>query len=108
MCSRARLRSVWMSDRNGLLAMRRSPYVQSFDVCSWVAPWGQIAVCPLGQTGLAPSPTLIYVKQLMPETQLIGSLFAALGLLLSTIASGHALRRKRRPQSAVGWIAVCY
>jgi cardiolipin synthase len=44
----------------------------------------------------------------MQETQLIGSLFAALGFLLSTIASGHALLRKRRPQSAFGWIAVCY
>src|SRR5262245_11988694 len=44
----------------------------------------------------------------MRETQLIGSLFAALGFLLSTLASGHALLRKRRPQSAFGWIAVCY
>jgi cardiolipin synthase len=44
----------------------------------------------------------------MQETQLIGSLFAALGFLLSTLASAHALLRKRRPQSAFGWIAVCY
>ena len=44
----------------------------------------------------------------MHETQLIGSLFAALGFLLSTLAAGHALLRKRRPQSAFGWIAVCY
>jgi cardiolipin synthase len=44
----------------------------------------------------------------MHETQIIGSLFAALGVLLSTLASCHALLRKRRPQSAFGWIAVCY
>jgi cardiolipin synthase A/B len=44
----------------------------------------------------------------MLETQLIGSLFAVLGLLLSTLASAHALLHKRRPQSAFGWIAVCY
>lgn len=44
----------------------------------------------------------------MYETQLIGPLFAGLGFLLSTLASCHALLRKRRPQSAFGWIAVCY
>lgn len=44
----------------------------------------------------------------MPETQLIGSLFAVLGFLLSTLASAHALLHKRRPQSAFAWIAVCY
>jgi cardiolipin synthase len=44
----------------------------------------------------------------MRETQLIGSLFAAVGFLLSTLAAGHALLRKRRPQSAFDWIAVCY
>lgn len=44
----------------------------------------------------------------MQETQLVGSLFAALGIGLSLWATGHALLYKRRPQSAFGWIAVCF
>jgi cardiolipin synthase A/B len=46
--------------------------------------------------------------QLMHGTQLVGSLIAALGFLLSSIAAGHALLRKRRPQSAFGWIGLSY
>ena len=44
----------------------------------------------------------------MVQTQLVGSLLAALGVGLSLLAVGHALLHKRRPQSAFGWIAVCF
>ena len=44
----------------------------------------------------------------MVQTQLVGSLVAALGVSLSLWAIGHALLYKRRPQSAFGWIAVCF
>lgn len=44
----------------------------------------------------------------MQGTQLVGTVFAAVGFLVSTVAAGHALLRKRRPQSAFGWIALCY
>jgi cardiolipin synthase len=42
----------------------------------------------------------------MQETQLVGTLFAALGFLLTAVTSGHALLHKRRPQSAFAWIAI--
>ena len=35
-------------------------------------------------------------------------LFAGPGLLLSVLAAGHALLYKRRPQSALGWIAASF
>jgi hypothetical protein len=44
----------------------------------------------------------------MQATPLVGTIFAALGLLWSSVAIGHALLHKRRPQSAFGWIAVCF
>ena len=44
----------------------------------------------------------------MVQTQLVGSLIAALGVSMSLLAIGHALLYKRRPQSAFGWIAVCF
>ncbi len=44
----------------------------------------------------------------MLRTQLVGSLIAALGVSLSVLATGHALLHKRRPQSAFGWIAICF
>lgn len=44
----------------------------------------------------------------MHGTQLVGTLLAFLGVALSFLAAGHALLRKRRPQSAFGWIAVSY
>jgi cardiolipin synthase len=43
----------------------------------------------------------------MQATPLVGTIFAALGLLWTSVAIGHALLHKRRPQSAFGWIAVC-
>jgi cardiolipin synthase len=39
---------------------------------------------------------------------ILGTLFAAVGFVAATLASVHALLYKRRPQSAFGWIAVCY
>ena len=39
---------------------------------------------------------------------ILGTLFAAVGFVAATLASTHALLYKRRPQSAFGWIAVCY
>jgi len=53
-------------------------------------------------------PEQCYVTQLMQGTQLVGTLVAFLGVALSFVAAGHALLRKRRPQSAFGWIAVSY
>lgn len=43
----------------------------------------------------------------MESTTLIGTIVAMAGLALGFFAAGHALLRKRRPQSAFGWIAVC-
>lgn len=42
----------------------------------------------------------------MENPTLIGTIVAGLGLVLGLLAAGHALLRKRRPQSAFGWIAV--
>ena len=42
----------------------------------------------------------------MVQTQLVGSLIAALGVGMSLWAIGHALLCKRRPQSAFGWITM--
>lgn len=39
---------------------------------------------------------------------IVGTLLATVGLIAATLASAHALLYKRRPQSAFGWIAVCY
>jgi cardiolipin synthase len=44
----------------------------------------------------------------MGGNQLVTTLFAALGLVAAATASIHALLYKRRPQSAFGWIAVCF
>ena len=44
----------------------------------------------------------------MGANQLGATLFAALGLVAASAASVHALLYKRRPQSAFGWIAVCF
>jgi cardiolipin synthase len=44
----------------------------------------------------------------MGANQLVATLLAAFGLLAATAASVHALLYKRRPQSAFGWIAVCF
>ncbi len=43
----------------------------------------------------------------MQSIPVVGTIYAALGLLWSSVAIGHALLHKRRPQSAFGWIAVC-
>lgn len=39
---------------------------------------------------------------------LIETAVAAVGLIAAITASGHALLYKRRPQSAFGWIALCF
>lgn len=44
----------------------------------------------------------------MGANQLVATLLAATGLVAATAASVHALLYKRRPQSAFGWIAVCF
>jgi cardiolipin synthase len=44
----------------------------------------------------------------MGANQLVATLLAASGLVAATAASLHALLYKRRPQSAFGWIAVCF
>ena len=44
----------------------------------------------------------------MPVSHLVGTLFAAVGFVAAAAASAHALLYKRRPQSAFGWIAVCF
>jgi cardiolipin synthase len=44
----------------------------------------------------------------MAAYQSFATLVAALGLFTATVASIHALLYKRRPQSAFGWIAVCF
>jgi cardiolipin synthase len=44
----------------------------------------------------------------MQAGQLLATAFAAIGFVAATLASLHALLHKRRPQSAFGWIAVCF
>jgi cardiolipin synthase len=44
----------------------------------------------------------------MPGTGFASTAVAVLGLLAAVMASGHALLYKRRPQSAFGWIALCF
>lgn len=44
----------------------------------------------------------------MGANQLVATLLAALSLVAAAAASAHALLYKRRPQSAFGWIAVCF
>ena len=44
----------------------------------------------------------------MQMSHLIGTLLAAVGLVAAVTASAHALLYKRRPQSAFGWIALCF
>src|SRR6185503_3247530 len=44
----------------------------------------------------------------MEASQLFTTLAAALGFAAAALASIHALLHKRRPQSAFGWIAVCF
>ena len=41
-------------------------------------------------------------------TTLIGTVVAALGLVLSVWAAAHALLYKRKPQSAFAWIAIAF
>jgi cardiolipin synthase len=43
----------------------------------------------------------------MQAGQILATVIAAIGIVAAAIASTHALLHKRRPQSAVGWIAVC-
>lgn len=44
----------------------------------------------------------------MEVGQILATLVAAFGLFAAAGASFHALLNKRRPQSAFGWIAVCF
>jgi cardiolipin synthase len=44
----------------------------------------------------------------MQGMALAGTALAAGGLVAAVAASGHALLYKRRPQSAFGWIALCF
>jgi cardiolipin synthase A/B len=44
----------------------------------------------------------------MQGMELAGPALAAGGLVAAVAASGHALLHKRRPQSAFGWIALCF
>ena len=44
----------------------------------------------------------------MQAGQLLATAFAAIGFAAATTASLHALLHKRRPQSAFGWIALCF
>jgi cardiolipin synthase len=44
----------------------------------------------------------------MEASQLFTTLAAALGFAAASLAAVHALLHKRRPQSAFGWIAVCF
>jgi len=44
----------------------------------------------------------------MEGSQLFATLAAVLGFIAASLAAGHALLHKRRPQSAFGWIAVCF
>jgi cardiolipin synthase len=44
----------------------------------------------------------------MQAGQLLATFLAAIGFVAASFASLHALLHKRRPQSAFGWIAVCF
>jgi cardiolipin synthase len=44
----------------------------------------------------------------MEASQLFTTIAAALGFVAASLAALHALLHKRRPQSAFGWIAVCF
>jgi cardiolipin synthase len=44
----------------------------------------------------------------MEGSQLFATLAATLGFVAASLAAVHALLHKRRPQSAFGWIAVCF
>src|SRR5215831_10721371 len=44
----------------------------------------------------------------MQGMALAGTVLAAGGFVAAVAASGHALLYKRRPQSAFGWIALCF
>jgi cardiolipin synthase len=44
----------------------------------------------------------------MQVSHLVGTLFAIVGFVAAALAATHALLYKRRPQSAFGWIAVCF
>jgi len=44
----------------------------------------------------------------MQAMGLVGTAVAAIGLVAAIAASAHALLYKRRPQSAFGWIALCF
>ncbi len=44
----------------------------------------------------------------MQAGQLLATAIAVIGFVATTFASLHALLHKRRPQSAFGWIAVCF
>ena len=44
----------------------------------------------------------------MQAGQLLATAFAAIGFAAAASASLHALLHKRRPQSAFGWIALCF
>ncbi len=44
----------------------------------------------------------------MEVSYVVGTVFAAFGFVAALTASIHALLYKRRPQSAFGWIAVCF
>jgi cardiolipin synthase len=44
----------------------------------------------------------------MPTSQIVQTAIASLGFAVAVAASVHALLYKRRPQSAFGWIALCF
>jgi cardiolipin synthase len=44
----------------------------------------------------------------MQAGQILATAFAAIGFVAAAFAALHALLNKRRPQSAFGWIAVCF
>jgi cardiolipin synthase len=44
----------------------------------------------------------------MQPGQFLATAFAAIGFVAAAFASLHALLHKRRPQSAFGWIALCF
>jgi cardiolipin synthase A/B len=44
----------------------------------------------------------------MPTSQIVQTAVATLGFAAASMAAIHAVLNKRRPQSAFGWIAVCF
>ena len=44
----------------------------------------------------------------MPTSQIVRTAIASLGFAVAVAAAVHALLYKRRPQSAFGWIALCF